>query len=73
MTQFFSCDSPTYSNGAVLCSSWVAVTPEELHTQITQPDPENLLLAFGTGLAVMLPLYAVLWGVRRARDALKQS
>lgn len=72
----FSCVDPIYSTqnpSVISCNEWIVVASDQLQNEITQPNPENLMLAFGTGLVVMLPLYVALWGVRRARDALKQS
>ena len=59
------------------CSAdWVVVTSADVITagiNSTYPSPESLLLALGAGIAVMVPLYVVLWGIRAARESITKS
>lgn len=41
--------------------------------QSSLPAADQLALAFGAGVAVMVPLYAVMWGIRAARDSIKKA
>lgn len=81
MTSALICDGvieSIQSNGFIpTCSTeWIISTPSQILQmgyQASIPSPENLFLAFGAGVSIMLPLYAVLWGVRAARSGIKQS
>ena len=76
------------SYGYIACSSGTSVAAEASQSGISQeqfnamlgvalneslPAPEQLVLAFGAGLAVMVPLYVVLWGIRAARESINKS
>ena len=79
--QMISCPGviDSFTNGGFVarCSvDWVVVTASDVITEgltSSLPAPDSMVLAFGAGLASMLPLYAALWGIRAARAAIKKS
>ena len=67
----------SYRGNVARCTEeWVLVDAQDVINEAVNssyPDSSSMLIAFGAGLAVMVPLYAVLWGIRAARDSIKQS
>jgi len=61
---------------ATCSTDWTVHTASEiinLGVNSSLPTPESLILAFGAGVAVMVPLYGVLWGIRAARESINKS
>jgi hypothetical protein len=61
---------------ATCSTDWTLHTASEiidLGINSSLPTPESLILAFGAGVAVMVPLYAALWGIRAARESINKS
>tara|TARA_Y100000296_G_C5037244_1_gene187929 strand:- start:312 stop:563 length:252 start_codon:yes stop_codon:yes gene_type:complete len=79
--QLITCpgDITFMSSGGLIakCSTdWAVVTSADVITaglNSSLPTPESLVLAFGAGVAVMVPLYGVLWGIRAARESINKS
>lgn len=57
------------------CSEWVAIESNIIVTPANQEpiDPANLVLAAGTGIAVVLPLVMALYGAKMAKQFLTKS
>ncbi|WP_320819157.1 hypothetical protein [Thalassolituus sp.] len=75
---FLSCPvDVVQSNGIAQCPpGFDIVTAQQIiqsGLQNSLPDPGSMLLAFSAGLAVMVPLYVVLWGIRAARESIKST
>lgn len=61
--------TPQCSGGWVSVEANLIVTPAEQ----LPVDPSNLMLAFGSGLLVVLPLALVLFGIKAAKQAINKS
>ena len=81
MTLFVACPGDLsfveFGGRVARCSTdWTLHTASEiidLGINSSLPTPESLILAFGAGVAVMVPLYAAIWGIRAARESILKS
>jgi len=65
---------PDLSSGSPQCSQWAFYDVVVMGAaEPSQPQVSDLTLAFGTGFVLLLPLYALLWKIRAARNSINQS
>lgn len=64
----------TFENGSPICPDWQSVPTNIIITDRNiDLDPNQLILAAGTGVAVGLPLVLTLFGIKMAKKFLMKS